>query len=120
MGWVLVEILMMGLAKIPFTCTYLPGRSRVGTLWSLYLSGFITYAYTTAAWEAQFIAEPRPVAIFVLVISAVIAVLTLRRHRYLSEMTGFRFQEEEPGAVFAGFQLSEGFAAASETARKLR
>ena len=55
-----------------------------------------------------------------LVISTVIGVLTIRRHRYLSEMSGFRFHEEEPGAVFAGFQLSEGFAAATETARKLR
>ena len=49
MGWLLVEILLMDVVKIPFTCSYFPGRSRVGTLWSLYLTGFANYSYTTAS-----------------------------------------------------------------------
>ena len=28
MGWLLVEILLMRFAKLPFTCTYFPGNSR--------------------------------------------------------------------------------------------
>ena len=58
MGLLLVEILMIRLAKLPFTCTYFPGSSRFGTLWPLYISGFITYCYTVAAWEERFFAQP--------------------------------------------------------------
>ena len=97
MGWALVEVLMMGVRKMPFTCTYFPGNSRVGTLWPFYLTGFITYAYTTAAWEATFLYRP-------------VNVLTLPRHprgrdrvshdpppfRSSEPLTGLRFQEEDP------------------------
>jgi len=120
MGWLLIEILMIDFVKIPFTCTYLPGRSRVGTLWSLYLTGFITYSYTTAAWVAEFGSRARPVIIFLVIISSAIVVLTVRRHRHVQLMPAFRFHEEEPGAVFEGFKLSEGLAAAPANARKLR
>ena len=120
MGWLLVEILLMGVAKIPFTCTYLPGRSRIGTLWPLYLTGFATYAYTTAAWEAEFLGSQRAVTIFICVIGFAIVVLMVRRHRHLSQLLGFRFHEEDHEAIFEGFNLSEGFAAATETARRLR
>jgi hypothetical protein len=118
MGWLLVEILMMGVAKIPFACSYLPGRSRIGTLWPLYLTGFTTYAYTTAAWEVEFLHRRTAVAIFIGLIGSATAVLMVRRHRRLSALTGLRFHEEDHGALFAGFGLSEGFAAA-ESARKL-
>jgi hypothetical protein len=116
MGWLLVEILLMGVVKIPFTCSYFPGRSRVGTLWSLYLTGFATYSFTTAAWEVEFLARPRAVAIFIAVIASAITVLTIRRHRHLASLHGLRFHEEDPGAIFAGFHLSEGLAARAAAA----
>jgi hypothetical protein len=111
---------MVDLVKVPFTCTYFPGRSRVGTLWSLYLTGFITYTYTTAAWEVEFLGHPRALAIFMGLPVAAIAILTIRRRWYLSSLTGFRFYEKDPDAIFQGFDLSEGFAATSVSARKLR
>jgi hypothetical protein len=116
MGWLLVEILLMGVVKIPFTCSYFPGRSRVGTLWSLYLTGFATYSFTTAAWEVEFLARPRAVAIFIAVIASAITVLTIRRHRHLASLHGLRFHEEDPGAIFGGFHLSEGLAARAAAA----
>jgi hypothetical protein len=111
MGWLLVEILLMGVVKIPFTCSYFPGRSRIGTLWSLYLTAFTAYSYTTAAWEVEFLARPRAVPIFIVVIASAITVLTIRRHRNLASLHGLRFHEEDPGAIFGGFDLSEGLAA---------
>ena len=79
MGVLLVEILMMRLTKLPFTCTYFPGNSRIGTLWPLYLTGFVTYSYTVAAWEERFFRQPRALAIFTVVIGSAIAFLTIRR-----------------------------------------
>jgi hypothetical protein len=120
MGWLLVEILLMGLDKLPFTCTYFPGTSRIGTLWPLYLSGFMTYSYTVAALEVEFFAHRRAVTIFIAVVASAIAILTARRRRRLSELRGFRYEGEDPSAIFGGFNLSEGYAAATESARKLR
>ena len=116
MGWLLVEILLMDVVKIPFTCSYFPGRSRVGTLWSLYLTGFANYSYTTARWEVDFLARPRAVAIFIFVVVSATAVLTIRRHRHLASLHGLRFHEEDPAAIFEGFHLSEGLAARAAAA----
>jgi hypothetical protein len=120
MGWLLVEILMLRLAKIPFTCTYYPGRSRVATFWPLYLTAFITYAYTAAAWEADIFTQATTFAQTLLAITIAIVVLTQLRRHNLRSIPGFRFVEEDPTMIFEGFNLSEGFAAASEEARKLR
>jgi hypothetical protein len=120
MGVLLVELLMIRLAKLPFTCTYFPGSSRFGTLWPLYLSGFITYSYTIAAAEMRFFSQPRALAVFTVVIGSAIAFLVIRRRARLAELTGFSYQGEDPSAIFAGFNLSEGYAAASEDARRLR
>ena len=111
MGWALVEVLMMGVRKMPFTCTYFPGNSRVGTLWPFYLTGFITFAYTTAAWEASFLYRPVSVLTFLAILAGVTAFLTIRRRFALRALSGLRFQEEDPAALFKGFDLSEGFAA---------
>jgi len=115
MGCLLVEILMIRLAKIPFTCTYFPGTSRVGTLWPLYLTGFGTYSYTVAALEAQFFKQPVAVVIFTVVIGSAIAVLAFRRRRRLAALPGLLFDEEDPAAIFEGFHLSEGLAARAAT-----
>jgi hypothetical protein len=120
MGCLLVEILMMGLDKLPFTCTYFPGTSKVGTLWPLYLTGFVTYSYTVAAWEVEFFAHQRAVTIFIVVVASAIAILTVRRRHRLLELQKLRYEGEDPEAIFAGFNLSEGYAAATESARKLR
>ena len=110
MAWALVEILLMKLVKIPFTCTYYPGTSRSGTFWPLYLTAFITYAYSTAAFELLLIERPSRLVSFVLVSLAVVAGLTELRRRRLAGLQGFRFEEEDPDTMFAGFQLSEGLA----------
>jgi hypothetical protein len=113
MGWLLIEILLLGLAKIPFTCTYFPGKSRIRTLWPLYVSGFVNYAYTTAAIELALFQSPRGLIIFSTIVGLAIAVLFLSRQRWIRSLQGFRFQEEDPDAMFEGFHLSEGLAARS-------
>jgi len=120
MAWFLSELMLMRLDKMPFTCTYLPGRSRIGTLWPLYLTGMITYCYTITALELRLLPHPASLVKLLLFFAGGIAVLTVRRHHWVTTLAGFRFQEEDPTSLFAGFQLSEGLAAASEDTRRLR
>jgi hypothetical protein len=104
---------------LPFTCTYLPGKSRIGLLWPLYLQGFIAYCYTSAAAEVRLLQHPTGLIKALLVIIGAIVILTISRHRTLKELLGFRFQEEDPASMFAGFDLSEGLAAIPRETRRL-
>ncbi|HET7221221.1 MAG TPA: hypothetical protein VFJ02_24365 [Vicinamibacterales bacterium] len=114
MGALLSELLLVRLCKLPFACTYYPGTSKIGTLWPLYISGFGNYTLTTAAFEWSLISRFRPMMLltFVTIVALIIAALALRRRRHLGSVAGFRFEEEDPDAIFAGFALSEGLAAA--------
>ena len=111
MGWLLAELLLLLFCKIPFTCTYFPGRSQVKTLWPFYLSAFLTYTYTAAGLEIGLLRWSRAsaAAIAVLVI-ATFAARILRR-KWLDGEPGLRFAEDDPDALFEGFHLSEGLAA---------
>lgn len=114
MGTLLSQLLLLRLWKLPFACTYYPGKSRIGTLWPLYLTGFGTYTLSSAAFESSLIERfrLRPLLTFVVIIAAAVAGLVLRQRRALANATGLRFEEEDPDALFSGFQLSEGLAAA--------
>jgi hypothetical protein len=120
MGWFLVEVLLLRLDKLPFTCTYLPGKARFGMLWPLYLQGFIIFCYTSAAAEVQLLKAPSALVNVVLVIAGANVILAIRRRRWLRNLLAFRFQEEDETAMFAGFHLSEGLASIPEDARRLR
>jgi hypothetical protein len=122
MGVLLVDILLIRLAKLPFTCTYFPGKAKAGTLWPLYLTGFATYAFTTARFELALFngSSLGPLVVFAVSIGSAIGLLAIHRRRHLATLSGFRFEEEDPDSMFAGFQLSEGLAAAPKEARQLR
>jgi len=122
MGWLLTELLLLRFPKLPFTCTYFPGTSKVGTLWPLYMFFFGSYTLTTAAfvWTMSRRFNLRAFVIFTAIVCGVALVLTLRRHVTLRALEGLRFQEEDPEAIFSGFQLSESLAATPEEARQLR
>jgi hypothetical protein len=123
MGLLLVDILLIRLPKLPFTCTYLPGKGKTSTLWPLYLTGFGFYAFTTARFELDFLQRRfslRALVVFTLFVSTWIVGLWIHRRLYLRGLQGFRFEEEDPDTLFTGFQLSEGYAATSKEVRQLR
>jgi hypothetical protein len=111
MAWMLAEILLVNFTKIPFTCTYFPGKSRFAMLWPLYLTAFITYSYKMPAFEQLMIQRAELLGYFVMVTGTLIAALYILRRRTLSSIQGFHFDEEAPNTVFEGFHLSEGVAA---------
>lgn len=110
-GSLLIEILLVTLRKIPFTCTYLPGRARVRTLWPFYLMAFTTYCYTLAGMELVLLATPLRLLLLCAVLLIAGQVAIVMRHRSLAAAPGLRFVEEDPEAMFEGFRLSEGLAA---------
>jgi len=122
MGWFLTELLLIHFPKLPFTCTYFPGTSKVGTFWPLYMFFFGSYTLTNALFVSRMVQRfnLRAFAVYSMVVCGIAVALTIRRHFTLRSLEGLRFQEEDPAAIFGGFQLSESLAAATKESRQLR
>ncbi|HVO98540.1 MAG TPA: hypothetical protein VMT15_10765 [Bryobacteraceae bacterium] len=54
----LVEALVMEFRKIPFTCSYPPGKANVTILWVAYWIGFLVYAFSMARMESWMVRKP--------------------------------------------------------------
>jgi len=114
MGILLTELLLIRFCKVPFTCMYFPGRARMRTMWPFYLVGFSAYTYTAGALEADILLRDLSAySIFCGLVAFAIAVLTVTRALWLTGATNLSFEESDPDAIFAGFSLSEGLAAAN-------
>jgi hypothetical protein len=110
-GLALSEGLLLGLRKLPFTCTYFPGLARMRTLWWAYLTAFTTFSYTTPLLEVTMIGDPSALGWFVCIAGGAVVTLDLMRRQAAASLDGFTYTEEDPTAMFAGFDLSEGLAA---------
>ena len=67
----LAEALVLDFWKIPFTCSYPPGKANVTVLWIFYWAAFTTYAYTMASLEAWMVLRPRRLVLFYLAAAVV-------------------------------------------------
>jgi hypothetical protein len=115
-GRFLAEMLLLRTDKLPFACTYYPGKSRVFTLWPLYVIAFFLYTVLFAAVDLAFTTRPRGLAIFCSIALLLTAALAYQRRRTLASLPGLRFEEEDPDLMFQGFNLSEAIAAAPQRA----
>lgn len=112
-GRLLTEILISRTGKLPFACTYFPGSSRIFSLWPLYMLAFFFYTVVFAAIDRALSSRPGKLAWFCLAATVIAQIIVLYRRHTLNALTALRFEEEDPQAIFQGFQLSEGLAAAS-------
>jgi hypothetical protein len=113
LGTLLVDLLLVGLRKIPFACTYYPGRSRAATLWPFFVVAFVTYSYGLAGTESAAMTSRLLLGVVLTSVAAVIAGLGYLRRLNLQRPPGLIYEEDEPGRTFEGFKLSEGLAAES-------
>src|SRR6185295_4339354 len=97
-GWLLVEILMRHWARIPFTCSYIPGKGFVPQSILIGFSSFVFFT-TVGSGLAWFTVLKRPGA-FVLDTMVFAAVLVLRRYRLITwRGTPLAFEDQLPVEV---------------------
>lgn len=77
----LLEVMFAGFRKIPFTCSYLPGKVNLVGLSVVYVFGFTTYSRTMASLEAWLAARPAAAAAFLAAAGAALAAAWLWRAR---------------------------------------
>ena len=101
----LIELLLVKFHRIPFTCSYLPGKSNITALWFVYWLGFATYAYSMASLEAWIFERPLRIAGFYLLGCALVAATYIYRNQYLAEGFTLVF-EDQPEPVVRTLNLS--------------
>ena len=72
----LMDVMFWGFRKVPFTCSYFPGKVNLVGLSAIYVFGFTTYSATMAGVEAQLQQMPLAAAVFFAV--AIVVHLVLR------------------------------------------
>jgi len=95
----LIEVLLFRFHKIPFTCSYLPGKANITGLWFVYGIGFATYAYSMATLEARILQDGWRMALGYLLGSLAVMLVYLYRNRALSEGFSLVFEEQPEPAV---------------------
>lgn len=98
LGLLLAEVLSIGLDKIPFTCTYMPGKAQIVKLWPLYLTLFSFYTGAMASLETQLL---RRGGFFVAIVifMGLTAIATFVRRRSTADLPNLRFEEEAADAL---------------------
>ncbi len=85
---ILMELLLINFPKVPFTCTYVPGRNNVTYSWVVYWIAFSAYAYAMSAVEVTMMRNARSFTLFCAVLALV--WLALGAWRRESQGAGFR------------------------------
>jgi hypothetical protein len=83
---ILLQVLFFSFRKVPFTCSYYPGKKNLAILMGIYLYGFTTYSSTMVTLERWLILDSRRLFVFVLLAMALIFILSSARGRSRSRL----------------------------------
>jgi hypothetical protein len=101
---VLLEILLVWFRKIPFTCSYFPGKTSMAIAFSLYLAGFGFYASVSSALERRILRNPLELAAFLAAGGAVLAALRRLGRRELG-IDDVLLYEDQPDPVVRSLEI---------------
>jgi len=102
LGLILADICVYGFRKLPFTCSYLPGKSRVHLAFLLYLILLNLLILWGAQTELDALTSPRRYGVMIAVLATLAAMLRYRVAGLAkSEESVLQFEESETPAIFA-------------------
>ncbi len=90
---ILVETLLLNFRKIPFTCSFQPGKANITVLGVLYWFAFTTYAYTMATFERWLLEDGTRWIVFLIMALLVFAAIVWWRSDLLAR--GFSLVYED-------------------------
>ena len=95
----LAQLLLRGLDKIPFTCSYYPGKAQIGRFWPLYLAAFSLITVLPSLVEHALLKSPSAYLIVCAALLFVVASQIWSAHRHAEELQMLRFEEEPPDTI---------------------
>lgn len=93
LGLLLIELFIANMDKLPFTCSYLPGKTNIKLLWLAYVSACFFYSFVLAAIGRWLLEDVARCLVFLAL--AGIALMTLHRRRasFLRSICAIKFEE---------------------------
>jgi len=80
---VLVQVLFFSFRKVPFTCSYFPGKKNMAILAAVYLYGFTTYSASLVALENWLLLSRFSIGAFLIAgVVSITALSAVRRRRH--------------------------------------
>ncbi len=92
-AFVLLDVLLLSLEKLPFTCSHVAGKGNLRVLWPLYIAGYGVYAYWFAGRERDVLFSPAASAALAAVLCLVLGGLAVYRRHLLRRRAGFVFAD---------------------------
>ena len=89
----LMEILFLGFRKVPFTCSYLPGKVNLVGLGTIYVFGFTAYSQKMAEVEFWLAGMPEAAAGFFIAVAGIIAALAWWSKRAVADAEGIDYED---------------------------
>jgi hypothetical protein len=90
---ILIELLLFRFEKLPFTCSYLPGKANLKLWWPAYVIACILYSYGMTALELWLIRDMKRFGVFMLIAGVVLVQLHKYRSLFLKKMDAIQFEE---------------------------
>jgi len=82
LGWIFAEISLVGFYKVPFTCSYLPGKTNIQFAFWGFVVVLIVLAVSFAPLEMDALGSPfRYASLCVGLIAAALGLWAFNRHR---------------------------------------
>jgi hypothetical protein len=99
LGITVTELCLYSLHKIPFTCSYLPGKSNLHVTFLLCLMLGLDAVYWSAQFEYRALSERTQYAWTMAILCAAALFSWWRTARAISENPEVQFEEEQPPAI---------------------
>ncbi len=96
---ILLEVLLLGFFKVPFTCSYQPGKTKMTLIGFVYWLGFAIYAYTLARFEAWLLLRPAWLPLFLVPAALAMTALIVYRKQVMEPGFALVFDDEPDPAV---------------------
>jgi hypothetical protein len=94
LAWMLMEALFWNFSKIPFTCTYQPGKLNLPLAGLLYLAAFAVYAYAMASFDYWLLEQSWRMAVYLALAAVALVVWFVCRERYLQAGLKLLFDDQ--------------------------
>jgi len=101
---VLLNLLLIWFRKIPFTCSYFPGKTSMAVMFFLYLAGFTAYSWTMADLEGKLLDNPTQLLLFYAAVAVLLYGLARLEKRELGVDDSLIY-EDEPDPIVRSLEL---------------
>jgi hypothetical protein len=96
---ILIELLLFRFEKLPFACSYIPGRANIKLLWPAYVLACVIYSYETTVLERWMLEDIKRYVFFIFIAGGVCVGLHRYGVSYLKRISAIRFEEKQADAM---------------------